>query len=64
MTVTAPLPLSDRDAVLQVPHFLIGTLEQIADDLRQRRDRWGISYYTLQGGMSDFAPVVERLAGQ
>lgn len=53
----------DADAVLDVPHFLIGTIDQIVDDLQRRRERWGISYYSLQGGMSDFAPVVERLAG-
>ncbi|MBW3664117.1 MAG: TIGR03621 family F420-dependent LLM class oxidoreductase [Actinobacteria bacterium] len=54
----------DAGTVLEVPHFLIGTVEQLADDLQRRRERWGISYYTLQGGMSDFAPVLERLAGK
>lgn len=49
-----------------VPHVLVGTVEQIVDDLQERRERFGISYVTIQGGgdvMEQFAPVVERLAG-
>ena len=50
--------------ILDMPHFLIGTVEQIAEDIRARRDRYGISYVIVPGEVREaFAPVVERLAG-
>lgn len=46
------------------PHALIGTVEEICDQLVERRERWGISYLGLSGDQLDaFAPVVARLAG-
>jgi probable F420-dependent oxidoreductase len=55
--------LSPED-VLDSPYLLIGTTEQIADDLRRRRDRLGISYYVVfEPAMEALAPVVARLAG-
>ena len=51
--------------VLEMPHFLIGTVEQIEHDLRERRDLYGFSHAVLPGEMADeLAPIVERLAGQ
>ncbi len=51
----------DADAT---PHALIGTVDQICDQLLARRERWGISYIGLSGDQLDaFAPVVARLAG-
>jgi len=51
-------------AALASPHALAGTVEQICDDLVERRERWGFSYLGLSlEAMEDFAPVVERLAG-
>jgi alkanesulfonate monooxygenase SsuD/methylene tetrahydromethanopterin reductase-like flavin-dependent oxidoreductase (luciferase family) len=48
----------------QTPHALIGSPEQICDQLIERRERWGISYLGLSGDQLDaFAPVVARLAG-
>jgi probable F420-dependent oxidoreductase len=50
--------------VLAIPHFLIGTVGQIVDDLRTRRDRYGFSYVIVPGEFIEpFAPVVEKLAG-
>lgn len=50
---------------LEVPHYLIGTLEQIEDDIRRRRDRYGFSDVVVPGDVADqLAPVVERLAGR
>ena len=50
--------------VLEMPHFLIGTLGQIEEDLRARRDRYGFSDVIVPGeAAEDLAPVVERLAG-
>jgi probable F420-dependent oxidoreductase len=53
------------DDVLQSPYALIGSVEQMADDLEFRRQRWGISYYVIHESYLDaFAPVVARLAGR
>ncbi len=50
--------------VLDTPHFLIGTVDEIVESLRERRERYGISYVILPGEVAEaFAPVVERLTG-
>lgn len=53
------------EAILASPHYLLGTVDEIAGELVARRERWGISYWTLVAGndLVAFAPVVERLAG-
>jgi probable F420-dependent oxidoreductase len=44
--------------------FLIGSVDQIVDQLRERRERLGISYVMVFDRVMDaFAPVVARLAG-
>jgi hypothetical protein len=46
------------------PQLLVGTLDQMATDMIERRARYGISYYVF--GVNDIdavAPLVERLAG-
>jgi alkanesulfonate monooxygenase SsuD/methylene tetrahydromethanopterin reductase-like flavin-dependent oxidoreductase (luciferase family) len=51
--------------ILQSPYVLIGTTDQMIEDLRARRERWGISYYVIFEPFIDaFAPVVARLAGR
>jgi hypothetical protein len=53
------------DEILQSPYVLIGTAEQMVEDVLARRQRWGISYYTVQGPYLDaFTPVLARLAGK
>jgi len=53
------------DDVLGSPFVLVGTVDQMVDDLRARRDRWGISYVmTHEPYMEALAPVVARLAGR
>ncbi|MFI4948973.1 MAG: LLM class F420-dependent oxidoreductase [Alphaproteobacteria bacterium] len=53
------------DELLQSPYVLIGTIDQMVEDLQARRERWDISYYVVQESFLDaFAPVVARLAGQ
>ncbi len=53
-----------RDVVLETPYVLLGTIEEICETVRQRRDRYGISYLTVfERDMEAFAPVVARLAG-
>ena len=52
------------DEILESPYVLIGTVDQMVDDLKVRRARWGISNYAIHEPYLDaLAPVVERLAG-
>ena len=54
----------DADRALEVPHALIGTVDQIVEQIEARRDRWGFTYWVVQGdAMESLAPVVARLAG-
>ena len=46
------------------PHALVGSVEQICDQLVERRERWGISYLGLSADqLEPFAPIVARLTG-
>ncbi len=48
--------------VLSTPYLLIGTIEEIAAQLRHSRERWGFSFITVhEPYMLTFAPVIERL---
>jgi len=51
--------------VLESPHLLIGTIEEIVTDLQRRRQQFGISYYVVvESNLEKLAPVVARLTGQ
>ena len=51
-------------ALVDSPYFLYGSKEQVRDDLLRRRERFGISYYSIPyWAMESFAPVVAELAG-
>jgi hypothetical protein len=55
----------NADEILASPYVLIGTVDQIIEDLQARRERWGISSYIVHEPYLDaFAPVVARLAGK
>jgi probable F420-dependent oxidoreductase len=55
---------SEPSAVLETPHFLIGTVEQMIEDLQARRERYGISYVIVPGEVAQsLAPIVKRLTG-
>ncbi len=46
------------------PHALVGSVDEICDTLHKRREDYGISYITVgAAAMRDFAPVVDKLAG-
>jgi probable F420-dependent oxidoreductase len=50
--------------ILDMPHFLIGTVDELVEDLQRRRDRYGISFVIVPGEVAElFAPIVARLAG-
>jgi hypothetical protein len=44
---------------------LYGTVAELVEQLRRRRERLGISYYAIPGHAREaMAPLVERLAGR
>jgi len=52
------------DEILAAPFVLIGTVDEMVEALRVRRDRWGISYFvTFEPFLDALAPVVARLSG-
>lgn len=52
------------EAALQTPHALVGSVEEICDQLVDRRERWGITYIGIGADqLDDVQPVIERLAG-
>ena len=52
------------EEMLEVPHALMGTVDEMCADLEARRDRWGFSYFVAQhDAMDALAPVIARLAG-
>ena len=54
----------DPDALADVPLGVAGTVDEVCEQLLERRERWGFSYIVIHDGeVESFAPVVERLAG-
>ena len=52
------------DALLDTPYALIGSEPEIEGQLRERRARFGLSYYVVfERDMEAFAPIAARLAG-
>lgn len=53
------------EAVWQMPSMLIGSVNQVVEDLLARREQYGFSYYVVaDGDMEVFAPVVAQLTRQ
>jgi len=53
---------------LEVPHVLVGSLDQMVETLQQRREQYGFSYIVISSGFTGdawrtLAPVVAKLAG-
>jgi probable F420-dependent oxidoreductase len=62
--VGAGIGVEGADA-LAMPHFLIGTVDQLIEELQARRERYGISFVVVPGEAAEaLAPVVERLTGK
>jgi len=54
----------DADVALQTPALLVGTIDQMVEELQARRQRWQMSYVVVPEEYADaLAPVVARLAG-
>lgn len=50
--------------VLAMPSIFIGSVEEIAEQMRERRERFGVSYYVVSdANMETCAPIVARLSG-
>jgi probable F420-dependent oxidoreductase len=53
------------EQILESPHFLVGTVDQMVADLKERRKRFGISNIMVGSGEVDaLSPVVAQLAGK
>lgn len=50
----------DPEEAGQLPYLLIGTVDEIVQQVLTMRERWGISYYVVRD-LHAFAPVVQRL---
>jgi alkanesulfonate monooxygenase SsuD/methylene tetrahydromethanopterin reductase-like flavin-dependent oxidoreductase (luciferase family) len=54
-----------REAVLEMPATLIGTVDTVVERIQRDRELYGISYRTIPAyAMDAFAPVVARLTGK
>jgi probable F420-dependent oxidoreductase len=52
------------EMVLESPHFLAGSEDQIIEDLERRRELYGFSYIAFGGGSHEaMLPIVQKLAG-
>lgn len=61
----ANVPHLTEEEAMDLPTLLIGTVRQMADQLRAQRERFGFSYLTvLEPAMKEFAPVIEELRGE
>jgi probable F420-dependent oxidoreductase len=50
------------EQLLDLPTLLVGTVEEMAGQLRRHRERLGLTYITvMEPAMEDFAPVIEEL---
>lgn len=57
-------PYLTVDQILDSPKALLGTVPGMAEQLRERRARFGFSLAIVtEPSLRDFAPVIERLAG-
>jgi probable F420-dependent oxidoreductase len=52
------------ERVFEMPSIFIGSVDRIVDEMRARRERYGISYYVVRDGSLEIAaPIVAHLAG-
>ena len=60
----APMFALSPEQFADHPHALIGSVDSICEQIIERRERYGISYITVnRGNLESFAPIVARLAG-
>ena len=54
------IPMLDPSEVRDLPYVLVGTVDEIVDQLHDCRDRWGITYFAVRA-LDDFAPVIAAM---
>ena len=60
----APMFGLTADILGQIPIAMVGTVDEVCEQLVERRARWGFNYVVIhEGEMDAFAPVVARLSG-
>jgi probable F420-dependent oxidoreductase len=60
----APMFGLPADVLGEIPIAMVGTVDEVCEQLVARRERWGFNYIVLhEPEMDAFAPVVARLAG-
>jgi probable F420-dependent oxidoreductase len=60
----AMVPPVEEAEVLDSPFVLLGTKRDMAEQLRETRERWGISYFSvMESAARAFAPVIDILGG-
>jgi hypothetical protein len=52
------------ETLVHSPYSLVGDTDQMVDTLVERRERWGLTYFTCwEEDIDLLAPVVDRLSG-
>lgn len=60
--ITTHLPEGAADRLEEIPTLLVGSYEEMAEELRARRKRYGFGYITvLETNMEKFAPLIPLL---
>jgi hypothetical protein len=60
----APMFGVEPDAALDSGAVLVGSEQEVVDQLLARRERWGLSYVVVgDENVDEFAPVVAKLTG-
>lgn len=58
------IPHLTEDEALDLPTLLLGTVREMAEQVRAQRERYGFSYLTvLEPSLEAFGPVIEELRG-
>ncbi|GCE51394.1 putative F420-dependent oxidoreductase [Thermosporothrix hazakensis] len=61
----APLAGMTAEQILESPHCLMGTVEQISEEVYRLREQYGFSYLGIyEESMEAFAPVIARLSNK
>lgn len=61
----APAFEADPVALLDSPMVMLGTIDELAEQVLARRERWGYSYHVIPGDSAvEFAPLVARMTGR
>ena len=65
LEATAELFRMSPEQLSASPYGWVGSAKEVADQLRAARERWGVSYFVVQGeeAMDAAAPIVAELAG-